>query len=70
MKITLYGAKGCPMCAALASMMKRKNIEFEKIEDVDHIISLGLNSIPMIELENGERLDYPGALKYLKSLGA
>jgi glutaredoxin len=70
MKVTLYGAHGCPMCSALASMLKRKNIEFEKVEDIDYIISLGLNSIPVIEFENGDRLDFPGALKFLKTLGA
>lgn len=69
MKVKVYGAHGCPMCSALCSMLKRKHIEFEKIEDINYIISLGLNSIPVLELETGERMDYPGALKYLKTLG-
>ena len=70
MKVALYGAHGCPMCSALGSMLKRKNVEFTKIEDIDLIISMGLNSIPVLELETGERLEYAEALKYIKTLGA
>lgn len=68
MKVILYGAHGCPMCAALGTMLKRHHIEYEKNEDIDYIISLGLDSIPTIEFENGERMDYQTALKYLKNL--
>lgn len=68
MKVILYGAHGCPMCAALGTMLKKQHIEFEKNEDIEYIKSIGLNSIPVIEFESGERMDYSEALAYIKSL--
>jgi len=69
-KVILYGAHGCPMCAALGEMLKYHGIKYEKNEDTEYMIQQGFDSIPMLELENGDRLNYGQALKYLNNLGA
>lgn len=70
MKVTLYGVHGCPMCAALGELLKHHNIEFVKNEDTEYMIAEGFESIPMIEFDNGERLNYGEALQFLNNLGA
>ncbi len=70
MKVILYGVHGCPMCAALGELLKRHHIEYEKNEDTDYMISQNFDSIPMIEFDNGERLNYGEALQFLNNLGA
>lgn len=68
MKVTLYGVHGCPMCSALGELLKRHHIDFEKNEDTEYMIAQGFDSIPMIEFDNGERLNYGEALQFLNNL--
>jgi len=63
--ITLYGVHGCPRCSALGSMMKKKNIEFQKNEDVDLMIERKFDAIPVLELEDGTILSYGEAIQYI-----
>lgn len=69
MKVVLYGVHGCPMCSTLGSLLKKKNIDFEKNEDTEAMIKMGFNSIPVLELADGTRLEYSEAIRYINTLG-
>lgn len=63
---TLYGVHGCGMCAALEQRMKVKKIPYQKIEDMDVIKSLDLDSVPA--LDTGKNILYfPEAIKFLSA---
>lgn len=61
---TLYGVHGCGMCSALEQRMRVKKIPYQKIEDMDVIKALNLDSIPALDI--GDRIMYfPDAVKFL-----
>lgn len=61
---TLYGVHGCGMCAALEQRMKVKKIPYKKIEDIDTIKALNLDSIPALDIGNNI-MYFPEAVKFL-----
>lgn len=64
--IRLYST-GCPKCKALEKKMEEKNISFEKIDDVDLMLSKGFMEVPMLEVD--EKLyDFREAIKWLNEL--
>lgn len=66
MKIIVY-TTGCPQCKVLESLLSRNNIEFEKREDVDKMISMGMRSAPNLEVD-GTIMNYQQALKWINEV--
>lgn len=64
MKVVLYGVDGCHRCAFLGEMLKKRGIAYEKITDVDTIVSLGLDSVPAMDVD-GKILYEMDAIKWL-----
>jgi len=62
--IKLY-TNHCPLCNTLKELLDEKKIQYEEVDDVQLMLSLGLTHMPMLEIENGERLKYPQALKWV-----
>lgn len=58
----------CPKCRVLETKLKQKNIEYEEVSDEKKLLELGLSDMPMLELDNGERLTFVEANKYINSL--
>lgn len=69
MEVTLYGLHGCPMCKYLEQVLNKKGMPYTKVDDLETIKALDLHSVPMLEVD-GERMDYPTALKYVKDYKA
>ena len=52
MKVILYGVDGCHRCAFLASMLEKRNIEYEKVTDLVTITETKkLDSVPAMEVD-------------------
>ncbi len=65
MSYKLYGVHGCGMCSALEQRMKAQKLAYEKIEDMERIKALNLDSIPALDI--GDKILYfPDAVKYLQ----
>ena len=47
--------------------MKQKNIEYNTFTDTDKMISLGIKAAPLLELEDGSRLDFSAAVKWVNA---
>lgn len=58
----------CPKCKVLETKLKQKNIKYEEITDENIIEKERLDEIPILELDNGERLKFAEANKYINSL--
>ena len=63
MEVTLY-SNHCPQCRFLSTLLNNKNIEFNEINDEDLMQSMGLLSMPQLDV-NGEIMKYADALQWV-----
>ena len=54
----------CPKCKVLETKLKNKNIEFEICDDVDLMLSKGIQQAPYLEVDN-ELMDFSNAIKWV-----
>ena len=54
----------CPKCKVLETKLKNKNIEFEICNDVDLMLSKGIQQAPYLEIDN-ELMDFSNAIKWV-----
>lgn len=62
--IKLY-SNDCPKCRVLKTKLDSKNIAYEKISDIDLMMEKGIESVPILELDDGELLDFSSAIKWV-----
>ena len=62
--ITLYSTN-CPKCKVIESKLNKKNIEFETCTDVDVMLAKGIKGAPALQLEDGDILAFPEALRWV-----
>ena len=55
----------CPKCKVLAMKLAQKNIEFEEIDDLDEMRSIGLKSAPALRIDE-QILDFNAAIAWVK----
>ena len=61
-KVILYSTE-CPRCEMLKSKLNEKKIEYETVSDVEKMLSIGIFTVPYLELD-GELLDFRDAFKW------
>lgn len=61
--ITLYSTH-CPRCRVLETKLTQKNIEFNVVTDVNKMESLGIQSVPILEVD-GELLNFTDAVAWV-----
>ena len=66
-KCILYST-GCPKCKVLKSKLDDKNIDYIVIDDIDEIMSKGIDSVPVLEV-NGEMMNFKESMKWVKDKG-
>ncbi len=64
MDIILYSTD-CPKCKVLKKKLEEEKIEFLENKDVNEMISLGIDQVPILYV-NGELLDFVAANKWIK----
>jgi glutaredoxin-related protein len=62
-KIILYSTN-CPKCNVLEKKLQNKNINFEICNDVDLMLSKGIQQAPYLEVDN-ELMDFSKAVKWV-----
>lgn len=60
--IVLYST-GCPMCDLLKAELNKANIEYTVCSDIDTMLDMGLNELPVLEIDgkimnNNEAVDW------------
>ena len=63
MQVTLYST-GCPKCKVLKRKLDSKNINYDTISDVNIIISKGINTVPVLEVD-GNIMDFKTAVDWI-----
>ena len=54
----------CSKCKVLETKLKNKNIEFEICNNVDLMLSKGIQQVPYLEVDN-ELMDFSKAIKWV-----
>ena len=57
----------CPKCKVLEMKLDQKNIEYEKIKDIDIMKSLGIMTAPVLGVDD-KLLMFADAVKYINTL--
>ena len=59
--VKIYTTDTCPRCGVLKTKMDAKGIPYESITDVDEIQRLGIMSVPYMQVDDGELMDFATA---------
>ena len=59
--IKIYTTDTCPRCKVLKMKMDAKGIPYESVTDVDEIKNLGIMSVPYMQVDDGELMDFAKA---------
>lgn len=65
-KCILYST-GCPKCKVLKSKLDDKNIDYIVVDDIDEIMSKGIESVPVLEV-NGKMMNFKCAVDYVNKI--
>lgn len=66
--ITLYSTN-CPKCKIIEQKLEQYNIPYLKINNVDEMVELGLEEVPVIKDSSGEFFDFIAANQLLNEKG-
>lgn len=59
--VKIYTTDTCPRCKVLKTKMDAKRIPYESITDVNEIKKLGIMSVPYMQVDDGELMDFATA---------
>jgi len=62
--ITLYST-GCPKCNVLKTKLKAKGLEFNEVNNVEEMQSLGISQVPMLRVDNGDLMTFVQANSWI-----
>lgn len=62
--VVLYST-GCLMCDLLKTELEKANIEYVICSDIDTMINMGLNELPVLEV-NGKLMNNNEAIDWIK----
>ena len=65
--LTLYST-GCPKCKVLKMKLEQKGIEFTECNDTDKMQELGISTVPMLQVDDGEIMNFTSAVAYVNAL--
>ncbi len=64
----VFYTTGCPKCKILKTKLDAKGISYEICENISVMESKGIETVPVLELENHELLQFGEAIKWVNSL--
>lgn len=62
--VTLYTTH-CPKCIILEKKLQDKNIEYQVCDDIDLMLSKGMQEAPYLEVEEKEMMNFSKAIKWV-----
>lgn len=65
--LKLYSTN-CPKCKVLETKLKQKNIDYEVCTDIEKMKSLKIMSAPILEMDDGNRLNFTDAVKWVNAI--
>ena len=65
MNIRVY-TTGCPRCKVLEKTLVAAGIDYLAVSDVETIVKKGFETVPQMEIDGGEAMDFKAAMNWLK----
>jgi glutaredoxin len=65
--VKIYTTDTCPRCKVLKIKMDEKGIPYESITDVKEIQKLGIMSVPYMQVDDGELMDFATANTWINN---
>ena len=66
MEVVLYST-GCPKCTVLKKKLQAKNIEFTEINDINTMLQMGLDEVPVLKVDN-QIMPFKKAVEWVKEV--
>lgn len=60
-------SNGCPKCKVLKQKLEAAKIDYEEISDMGLMISKGFMSMPMLEVDASEPMDFMSATSWVNN---
>lgn len=70
MEVVLYRSETCPKCKVLELKLKQKQIEFSECLDMTKMSEMGLHSVPWLQVDGGDLMNFGEAIKWVNSMEA
>lgn len=67
MKVVLYKGATCPKCKVIAMKLDKAGIPYETNMDADYMISLGIKTIPTLEVDGVRYSDVKACNDWINS---
>lgn len=65
--VKIYTTETCPRCRVLKTKLDSKGIAYEEITDVSEIKKLGIMSVPYMQVDDEELMDFATANSWINS---
>lgn len=66
--ITVYTKENCPKCKILKQKLKQKGVEYEEESNVDLLLAMGIDFLPVLQVDDEPLLNYKQAVEYVNDL--
>jgi glutaredoxin len=61
----VYSLPTCGQCKVLKKKLENKNISFTVVEDIEKMLELGIQGVPVLQLDDGTKLIQIDAIKWV-----
>jgi glutaredoxin len=61
----VYSLPTCGQCKVLKKKLENKNISFTVVEDIEKMLELGIQGVPVLQLDDGTKLTQMSAIKWV-----
>ncbi len=61
----VYSLPTCGQCKVLKKKLGNKNISFTVVEDIEKMLELGIQGVPVLQLDDGTKLAQMSAIKWV-----
>lgn len=61
----VYSLPTCGQCKVLKKKLENKNISFTVVEDIEKMLELGIQGVPVLQLDDGTKLTKMSAIKWV-----
>lgn len=68
-EVPILYSTGCPKCSVLINKLNESHMEYEICNDVDKMISLGFDKVPVL-CADGFCMDFDEAISWIKTMEA
>lgn len=65
--LTLYHQSGCGQCKVVEMLLKKDNLEYESVMDVEEMIRRGIRSTPVLEVRDNDQVSLIFGAKDIKN---